>query len=64
MNLSSIIVAIVLVLIVLFDIKYLLSGKASDCASCGKECSSCGPVCKFKDDMKRAQQNLQKQRIS
>ncbi|MBR2825431.1 MAG: hypothetical protein IKE51_04140 [Solobacterium sp.] len=60
---ANIIVGLMIVLIVLWDIKYLLSGKASDCSSCHSEsCSSCNTVNRFKRDLQKAKRDLQNER--
>ncbi len=58
MNLPSVVVALILAVIVIADIRYLRrSGKG-----CSGSCSSCGGACKWTEDVRKAKKAIKKEK--
>lgn len=58
MNIGSIIVACIVILIVVLDVRYLLRSSSGGCSDCNGSCSSCGPTCKWTEDIQKAKREL------
>lgn len=55
MNLPTFIIFSIIVIIVIYDIRYLMHKKGG-CSSCSGGCSSCS--CKFEEDIKHAKKDI------